>query len=260
MATHTARADLLRRRRLVHMSNGGRDPRLPMPPKKRTRAELAEEAPASWPPMLPVAGEPHGHAGALTWSDLAQSDLLALEDKPPSGSVGGGEVEERGSPAIAGRPGEDRRPRRSGQGGSVYLTFLNSRLRAKRQAAGRKLTLVEIMRAREDSRAQWQRLPTSSRQAYTTTYKAQARRRQHGEGSAAIVADPPSRYVPHFESGTRTFPMTAGEFIAQHKAKGGYPSSEEVYHPGGKFIVGGPDLLAEGLAGHVALHVLVRCG
>ena len=93
----------------------------------------------------------------------------------------------------------------SGKGGSVYMTFVNSKLKAARGTKGRRRTRQEISDVRAEAAALWEGMSDEENAVYAALYDAQVGRRRRGEprdGRSLQMAGIDHKFVPRLGVGT----------------------------------------------------------
>jgi hypothetical protein len=100
-------------------------------------------------------------------------ETLALEDAPNVGQI---------VAASAASSSQGMSSKRSGTGGSVYLTYVNHQKRAFKEHIGdRKMTTEELRQVERDAKQEWASLDEASREAWAMRYRADVHKRQRGE-------------------------------------------------------------------------------
>ena len=137
---------------------------------------------------------------------------------------------------------------RSGIGGSVLMTFINSRMAAAKKAKGASLSAAEIVEVRASAKLDMNGMTEEQKSAWVRQYRSQDARRQQGvlRTAAAPGSGELKVFKPHLGSGSVTSPLEPEHFVACLKARGGFPSNEEVYKPKAGFVIRPEDVRPDG--------------
>ena len=238
---HHARKEVLRQRRAVHMARHGVDPCAP--PAKRAIANVRVAAPIACLADSSAPALGCGFDNALTWDAVAGASAPALEDQAaPQLAVQA--VPVQGAQALV----PATQTSRSGIGGSVLMTFINSRMAAAKKAKGASLSAAEIVEVRASAKLDMNGMTEEQKSAWVRQYRSQDARRQQGvlRTAAAPGSGELKVFKPHLGSGSVTSPLEPEHFVACLKARGGFPSNEEVYKPKAGFVIRPEDVRPDG--------------
>lgn len=248
---HHARVDVISQRRVVHLAGHGDNPSVARSPK--VQPSRAEVQPGPWRQLMP--GRDFDDCDdAVQWADVIGLPQLLDDPRGPLALMNVADADVAAPPdqpvALA--------QRASGRGGSSFMTFMNSRMRAKRAALGRRL----IEQEREDvvtvAKRQWQGMSDDARRPYIHSYRLQVAQRQCAGDQPVVAAHPPPPpYIRHLGSGSRELPATAKQFCAFYSMSTGFPSNGEVFTPTTGHVVRDSDVRQPGeLQGHLLCTAL----
>lgn len=249
-----SRTSVLQQAATLHVKRGGCHPLKPMPLQGTPLQErviipkLLQDLGAGGEQPRPALADPehdeqpprssHVVSAVALPGEMAREALdIALADGPLSGLA---VVERPFVDCIASRhkaTGPAGPPRARKQGLNPFLFERNKHVAAARQSKGRSLTPAELQQVHSDFQVFWDGL--EDRSVFLDNYKEWLLQVGHA-AQEEQVAEP---YRSTWAGGCLTTPASSAEFHQYHKEKG-WPTNDEVYDKGNKFVteaLGGVD-------------------